>query len=382
MTTEPLRVLLVEASETSARLVTEELDACGSSAPDVARASSFADALTTLQGGAKVDAVLLDLAVADLPDDVIEAIAKVASHVAVIALVSHGDDEDADAWLSRGAQDYVVKGRIEPFALGRAIRHAVLRKRAELRARHASRQELLRVVSHDLRNPLYVVSLATAALDRRLQALGGDERARQGTLKINQAVETMNRLIGDLLDLERAELGALPLQPSAVDPCEIVNRARETLTAVAQQKGVAFETTVIGELPTIHADGDRVLQAVSNLVARAFRTAPAEGSVSLTVDTNAGMVRFCVRDGVPIADASELAHVFDRARNGSENRATSLALAVARSIVVAHGGRIGADSDGDGTRLWFALPVDTAHAALRDRKPTPDAAVRQHAGAA
>jgi signal transduction histidine kinase len=176
----------------------------------------------------------------------------------------------------------------------------------------------------------------------------------------------MEHIIRDLLDVTAIEAGRLAVTRVAVPVEEILDAAREQYAPLAAERGLAF-AALIGEgapPPPVHADADRLLQVVGNLIGNALKFTPAGGRVTLTAAATtrdaAEAVRFEVADsGAGIAPA-HLPNVFDRFWQARETRraGAGLGLAIAKGIVEAHGGAIGVESEpGAGARFWFVVPA-------------------------
>ena len=246
-----------------------------------------------------------------------------------------------------------------------AERNELLQRAEEAReqAERANRlkDEFLMTLSHELRTPLNAV-------------WGWVRMLRAGTLpaeRRDHALQTIERnakmqmqLVEDLLDVARIVTGKLRLSPASVDAAAVVARAAEAVRPAADAKGVRVDIEVEGRRETLHADADRLQQVVWNLASNAVKFTPAGGRVRLVVTAREGAVEIRVEDtgvGIP---ADVLPTVFDRFRQGDSGttRAYSglgLGLAIARSIVEAHGGTISAHSDGPGRGAAFRvrLPV-------------------------
>jgi signal transduction histidine kinase len=213
------------------------------------------------------------------------------------------------------------------------------------------------VVSHDLRAPLFSIGIAASAL------ASGDEPPadrQQIVGLIQRSVEWMHRMIRDLLDVSRIEVGHLALAPRDEAPSTLLAEAVAMFAAAAHERGVALETSVDPDVPAVRADADRVLQALGNLVANALAFTERGGRVTLRADPDPEGVRFAVDDtgsGIP---AEDLPHLFDRPwqkRRRGRDGGTGLGLAIVRGIVEAHGGRLGVESTpGEGSRFTFTVP--------------------------
>jgi len=222
---------------------------------------------------------------------------------------------------------------------------------------YRAREDVIGIVSHDLRNPLNVITLALSTLDR---AAATPEPVMKQMVKIRRSVERMHRLIEDLLDITRLEGGRLPMTRRSIDVAPLATDACDMLRALAEHKGITLRREVAAEIPPIHADRERMLQVLSNLLGNAIKFTPQGGIVALSVGLDgAAGVRFVVADNGPGIAAKDLPKLFNRFWQGSSNRrkGTGLGLAIAKGIVQAHGGRIGVDSElGTGSSFYFTVP--------------------------
>ena len=225
-----------------------------------------------------------------------------------------------------------------------------------------AREDLLAIVSHDLRNPLGVVLASSALLLKSSLPPEREERARRQVEAIQRAGNRMNRLIRDLLDFASIQAGHLSVstRPQAVG--DMVTEVLETLEPLAAAKSQRLH----GDVPAgmeIRCDHDRVIQLFSNVVGNAIKFTPEGGEIRITasVDPEDGrLVRFGVTDTGPGIPADELPHVFDRYYQARrKNReGIGLGLTIARGIVEAHGGRIWVESqgvEGKGSTFLFTL---------------------------
>jgi signal transduction histidine kinase len=227
------------------------------------------------------------------------------------------------------------------------------------------RDEVLAVVSHDLRTPLATVLMGASALAATAER--GD-LARPKVLataqRIRGAGDRMSRMVGDLLDLASIEEGRLALAPGPCAPADLVREAVEQARAAADEKGLDLGWEAAPELPRVRCDSGRVLQVLGNLISNAIKAAES-GFVLVRAVRGDGEVRLEVADSGPGIPAEDLPYIFDRFRRGqnASYRGTGLGLAIARGIVAAHGGRIWAESRvGAGTRVFFTVPAEAAAA--------------------
>jgi signal transduction histidine kinase len=215
------------------------------------------------------------------------------------------------------------------------------------------REQILAIVSHDLRNPLGTILMTTDALAKRgvlPQAVG----------RIQRAAERMRRLIEDLLDFASIEAGRLAIKRQPQDPGSMVQETLASLEGVAQEKGLQLTADIEPHLPKVYCDRDRILQVLSNLVDNAAKVTAEGGHIALRVETRGHELLFEVSDSGPGISEEDVKHLFERYWRSGEAQytGTGLGLAIASGIVSAHGGRIWAESVlGRGATFFFTVPV-------------------------
>jgi PAS domain S-box-containing protein len=234
-------------------------------------------------------------------------------------------------------------------------RERVARERAEEAVR--SREEILAVVSHDLRNPLNTISICVSLLANPM----GKERHDAQLDVVRRAVGRMTHLINDLLDVNQIASGRFTVTPVLVDVGSLVEEARAALDLQASQQGRALEWRCDDPTLRVRADPARIVQVLVNLVGNALKFTPAGGHVSVKVGRDGDSACFSVADTGPGIDPEHLPHIFGRfwQAEGRERRGgVGLGLAISRGIVAAHGGRIEARSEpGRGSTFRFTIPL-------------------------
>ncbi len=234
------------------------------------------------------------------------------------------------------------------------------------------REQILAIVSHDLRNPLGAILMTTSALAKRTVT---EERRRglsQAVTRIHRSAERMLRLIEDLLDFASIEAGRLAMRRGPQDAAAIVQEAFASFEGAAQDKGLQLIKDLEPRLPPIHCDRDRLLQVLSNLVGNAIKATPEGGRITLRLQGVGHEVTFMVADNGPGIGDEDVKHLFERYFRGHESqyRGTGLGLAIAQGIVVAHGGRIWVETAlGQGSTFSFTIP--TADTTLIFSEPLP-----------
>ena len=228
------------------------------------------------------------------------------------------------------------------------------RQVAELLAQ--TREEVLGVVAHDLRNPLNLIITSTDMLlqdnldaPRRTEMLGVTMRAGKH----------MNRLIGDLLDTVRLQAGKFALDLENIPVQEIFQQADETFRPLAAKRHIKLSIIAPENGVAVRADPLRVSQAVGNIVGNAIKFTPDDGSVTVRSAANGNHVSIQISDTGPGIAPKDIGHLFDnfwQARS-NDHRGVGLGLAIAKGVVEAHGGKIWCDSTlGRGSTFSFTLP--------------------------
>jgi PAS domain S-box-containing protein len=241
-----------------------------------------------------------------------------------------------------------------------AVDNARLYRQAQRAIR--SRDDVLAVVSHDLRNPLSVIAMCTGTLLSADGVAGG--AAEEGLRTAHDAAEWAQRLIQDLLDVTSIETGRLSVETRPEDPVLLVARAAIHFEALAADRGVHLVVELPEHLPSVRADADRLLQALANLMSNALKFTPVGGAVFLGAAATDGEVRFHVADtgpGIPDEQAPRVFERFWTDRRGSSVRGSGLGLAIVRGIADAHRGRAWYEArPGGGSVFRIALPRDDA----------------------
>jgi signal transduction histidine kinase/DNA-binding response OmpR family regulator len=220
----------------------------------------------------------------------------------------------------------------------------------------ASRDEVLRVISHDLRNQLSSVSMGLTLL-RADQAT--EEKRLRRLDQLDRASTTMGRLIGDLMDIAALDSGTLSLRTERQEVGPVIEDAHQMFLPQAEQKGVLLVKSIVDPTRAVRVDRDRLLQVLGNLLSNALKYTEAGRQVSVGCGPTASGVELFVRDAGPGISEHERAKVFDRFFRGARpsGAGLGLGLAIARALVEAHGGRIWVESEvGSGSTFSFSLP--------------------------
>ena len=241
--------------------------------------------------------------------------------------------------------------------------HALQRARLYAVAEAASRarEQVLAIVSHDLRNPLGAVMVGAAQI-HLLSSLPEHKRTRKAAETIQRSATRMSRLIDDLLDLAGIQAGRLAVHKERHSTRALVDEALESFGAAAAERGLELVAQVPHPAPELTCDRDRIVQVLSNLLANAVKVTASGGRVVVSVAGVDGAVELAVTDTGPGIAAEDLPHLFERYWRSKDAgyEGTGLGLAIAKGIVDAHAGRISATSRvGVGTTFTVTLPSRT-----------------------
>lgn len=230
----------------------------------------------------------------------------------------------------------------------------------------AVRDDLVAVVSHDLKNPLSAIQMQTGLLLRIISAeeSGSWRRVQSAVERIQRSTQRMNSLIQDLLDLAKIEAGRFTVsaQPETIE--SLLEECFEILGPLAEQKHIRLTQQVRTPNLWVNADRERIFQVLSNLLGNAIKFTPEQGAIQLSVQAEEKQVRFAISDTGPGIPAEQLSQVFNRywQAKRQERKGTGLGLYIVKGIIEAHGGRVWVDSqEGHGSTFSFTLPAAEAY---------------------
>jgi len=257
----------------------------------------------------------------------------------------------------------VVSGRMRPrygmndllfledfgHRLGMALDNALLYRAAERAIR--MRDDVLAIVSHDLRTPLGTILMQAEGL------VGAPEVTKAG-VGIMRSAQRMNRLIGDLLDASAINAGHLALDVRAHSPADMSREALDMFRTQAEARSITFVAELCDDSIRISCDRDRIVQVLSNLLGNALKFTPRGGTITLRLQREGSRIHFEVQDtgqGIP---PEQVPFLFDRFWRGqTRNNGAGLGLFIARGIIAAHGSELGVETKlGIGSRFFFNLP--------------------------
>ena len=222
------------------------------------------------------------------------------------------------------------------------------------------RRRLIGDVSHELRTPLTAIKGSMEGLmDGVLPA------ANETYQQIHAEADRLNRLVDDLQELSRVEARAYELDIRPVEVSSLVRTVTKRLSPQAESKRITLDLELAPDLPHVLADEDRAVQVLTNLTGNALQYTPEGGRITITAKRIGGEVQIAVRDtgiGIPPEHLSQIFDRFyrvDKSRSRQSGGGSGIGLTIARALVEAHGGRICAESagEGQGSTFTFTLPI-------------------------
>jgi light-regulated signal transduction histidine kinase (bacteriophytochrome) len=253
--------------------------------------------------------------------------------------------------------DYYAASELRRNAIENDLARQVHREHEAVR----ERDELVAVVSHDLRNPMTIIIMQCGMMQRLVARDEGKH-----TVRMNAALDTMegatgrmNALIADLLDKSKLDAGQYPLERKPLDVVDLLEQACALLVTLTSHKNIELNCTSAQGL-SFDADPQRLFQVLSNLLGNAIKFTPAGGRIDVTAWQVGDKVLISVRDNGNGIPAAHIPHIFERywsTREGNPN-GSGLGLYICRAIVRAHGGELWAQSEpGVGSEFTFSIPA-------------------------
>jgi two-component system CheB/CheR fusion protein len=226
-----------------------------------------------------------------------------------------------------------------------------------------TRDELVGVISHELKNPLTAISTSRELIQRLLSPMANEEKFKPVfTLlkRIDISVVRMVRLTTDLLDVTRLEAEAMPIARETLHLDELIDEVIEILKIQAQEKSLILERVSSTESQVVNVDPALITRSLSNFIENAIKFTQPGGVIRITSKEVGGEVQVSVQDNGPGIREDHLPHIFDRFWQAKDTayKGTGLGLSIAKRIVEAHGGRIWVNSRvGQGSSFYFTLPI-------------------------
>jgi signal transduction histidine kinase len=377
-----LAILLIEDDLAEARFLQEILKGFRVKQFNLVHVKRLAEALQKLEQDG-FDVILLDLT---LPDSQglasLKSIIYSAPDLPVVVLTNTNDDELAIEAVRQGAQDYLVKRKVNGEGLVRSLRYAIERKRVaqtlreenqalvcQVRERTAEldkvrelnqiKSEFVSMLSHDFRNPINTVLASAGLLQERESKLTEQQKLALFQM-IRSASNNMVRLLDEVLLVGRADADSLKFYPAPLDLVSFCRQLVEELQ-IGTGKNHQLVFTSKGNIAQTIWDEDLLRHILGNLLANAVKYSPEGSIVELELTAEEKTATFVIRDrgiGIPSEELQNLFQPFHRASNVGKIPGTGLGLAIVKRCVEVHGGQISVESEvGAGTIFTVALPL-------------------------
>jgi signal transduction histidine kinase len=228
----------------------------------------------------------------------------------------------------------------------------------DLKEAEQRKQDFVSMISHDLRSPLTSVQTTLALIQKSDEKISDTNEKRIANASRN--IGRVNRMLEQLLDMEKLEAGMLKIAPSLTDLDTIIKQSIDSMHDQASEKSIAVNYQP--QRLVISADSERLRQVLINMLANAVKFAPNGTAIDIIVLDKSNTVTVSVSDHGPGISLAEQQKVFDRFHQAIENPSlrsagSGLGLAIAKALIEAHNGSIGVSStEGKGSTFWFSIP--------------------------
>lgn len=245
------------------------------------------------------------------------------------------------------------------------LSEAQARQTRELRHEDELRRSFLSYITHELRTPLASLKTSFELIQESEKIRNLDEPYQRLLTNVNRSVTTLEQLINDLAEVANLSSGGVVLNKTLISPETIVYPVVEMTAPLSHLKNQRLEIEVRPGLPQVMADARRLEQVLTNMVSNAVKYTPAGGAIRTTVSQENGSIKFAVSDtgeGIPQEDLERVFEPFYRGPVQTADRTpgTGLGLALAKSLVELHGGKVWAESEPQkGSAFYFTIPIES-----------------------
>jgi PAS domain S-box-containing protein len=233
---------------------------------------------------------------------------------------------------------------------------------------------LLGVVAHELRSPLGLLTGFSQAMASDIESLDQESIAKYLQV-INESATRMLKMVDELLDMTKIELGEVSLHLESVDLAELLKTQKNAYTYVARKKNVTLKDSLFSEPLTCRCDPIKIGQVVSNFIDNAIKYSDPATTIEIVGKRESANIWVGVKDEGPGIKSDEIQHLFKSfghtkisSKPTAGEKSSGLGLAISSKIIEAHHGEIGVDSTvGQGSTFWFTLPVATVAEKQNDK---------------
>ncbi|MBI4375936.1 MAG: response regulator [Elusimicrobia bacterium] len=292
-----------------------------------------------------------------------------------IFLTARGEQELKIRGLEAGADDYLVKPfspkellvRINSLLNLRKLQRELQEANTRLKELDRAKSEFVSIVSHELRTPMTSINGFLTTIQTRNAQLS-DEKKREYLHIMHQESTRMIRLVNDLLDITKIELGHYEMNKIKSDFSDLTKKVVESMWI--QNPQLTFKISGLEATVLLEIDPDKIRQVLINLLSNAAKYSPKGGVVAVDIQGRNGKTEIRIKDqgpGIPKEHLQKLFHKFYRVETVTPNKAnkgpkgTGLGLAITKKIVEMHGGDIWVESEvGKGSQFCFTLPLPSS----------------------
>ena len=321
-----------------------------------------------------VDLILLDVMMPEM--DGFEVCKKLKAepamaNIPVIFLTAKSDVDGIKKGFELGAVDYITKPFYSDELLARVRTHLALKsaneelhqKNLHLEKLNNEKNELLKIVSHDLKNPLAVIISLTNLLQINLLKLAQEDLTRIFS-HIMDSAQFLLSMVNNLLDVNRLESENFQLHNEDVDLKEILQELTDRYSEAFKAKNLTFNGDVNDQSLVFTLDRQVITQILDNLISNAIKFSPGGKKIGVQISRKNSIIHFEVKDEGPGLTDDDKAHLFQKFRKLSaqptgKEHSTGLGLSIVRKLVELMDGKIWAESDGKdkGSSFIFQLPI-------------------------
>jgi signal transduction histidine kinase len=359
-----LTILHIEDSESDSKIIEQHLNRVGHKAY-YQRVNSRADFFHYLRKD-RPNLIISDYFIDGLSAiEALEASRDLYPDVAFVLISRQIGEESVADLMKAGVEDVVMKSRLERLT---PVIHRILRehetKDKEAKARtianqaFAAKEQMLAIVSHDIKNPLSAIQLDAQMLIRNASKYPEHSFCEDVKLQANRILKTTDRLkilISDLLDKNRRDDGLASLNRDMHDPIRLIHEVADSCKSLLSEKEITVKIPKIFSHSLISIDRNKLFQVLANLMSNSMKFTPAGGEITLGFEEEKSDYIFSVKDSGPGLSKTAQERVFDKYWTGGTG--TGLGLFICKTVVEAHGGQIMArNAEGEGAFFSFSIP--------------------------
>lgn len=355
-----IRILLVEDNPGDAMLIQHLVEPGGSTQLNFTHSDRLETAFEEWEKSPDFDIAILDLSLPDSDGaETVEKFHKKAPRVPIIVLTGLNDSDVGVDAVKKGAQDFLVKGKITEEAFLKTLHYSIERNKLSL-----FKDDLMSNVSHELRTPLTIIREAVSQLHDGILGELTEPQIKCAQMALNN-VDRLRSLINDMLDTAKLEAGKVDLVIEKVNLCKLIAQIQEECLPAAQKKGLELKTNVPESVFSVFVDKNKIIQVFTNFFTNALKFTD-QGSIELGVEEKDDFLQCYVKDtgkGISKEDLGKMFQKFEQVGrvDGPGAKGTGLGLTISKGLVELHKGEVKVEStEGKGSKFIFTLPKQMA----------------------